>query len=288
MVADSPYVYTNSPHAYRRMAAESEIAESIAEASLGNAQPVEYAGLPAVLTLNHLSYQTGASYIYLREICERNADPYTDLSIKRRNGRSMRPISIPNPVLMEVQRWILARIVSALPVHPNSYAYSKGRSIRHCAEKHLSAKWLVKLDIHDFFQSISEAQVYQVFLGTGYQPLVSLELSRICTRYAAHVEYIDQRRYRSPRQYATIRAYNRPLLGFLPQGAPTSGALANLVAGSLDVKLTELAADHGLVYTRYADLCRARHKSAYADARVMPTGLRKGLVRAASGCLVSA
>jgi hypothetical protein len=43
-----------------------------------------------------------------------------------------------------------------------------------------------------------------------------------------------------------------------------------------------------LRYVRYADLCRARHKSAYAEARVMPTGLRKGMVRAASGFLMSA
>jgi RNA-directed DNA polymerase len=253
MIADSPYVYTDSPHMYRRLATESGIPESVISASLENAQQVESKGLPAVLTLNHLAYQTGAAYGYLRGICERADDRYTDLSIKRHNGRPMRAISVPDPVLMQVQRWILEMILSVLPVHCNSYAYTAGRSIRHCAKKHLGAKWFVKLDIRDFFPSIDEAQVYSVFRDAGYEPLISLELARICTRYVGHVDYIEKRGYRSPTQYTTIRAYNRPLLGFLPQGAPTSGALANQAATKFDVKLTKLADSYGLTYTRYAD-----------------------------------
>jgi RNA-directed DNA polymerase len=193
----------------------------------------------------------------------------------------MRETSIPDPILMEVQRWILHRILTLLPTHQNSYAYTPGRSILHCALKHLGAKWLVKLDIRDFFPSITEAQAYAIFQAAGYQPLISLEMARISTRYAGHVSYINQERYRVSPEYTTIKAYKRPMLGFLPQGAPTSGALANLVANSLDIKLTYLASSLGLVYTRYAD------DLIFSSPNDFERGAAVGLVRAARKILRS-
>jgi RNA-directed DNA polymerase len=247
---------TDSPHRYQQHGEHAGVEQSIIAASLSQAESVESKGLVSVLTLNHLAYQTGSSYGYLRGIVERNTDPYTDLSIKRRNGRRMREISIPDPTLMEVQRWILRHILTALPTHHSSYAYTIGKSILQCARKHLGAGWIVKLDIRDFFTSITEAQAYAVFQGAGYVPLVSLELARICTRYAGHVDYLNRKRYKvapDHAQYTTIKSYRRPFLGFLPQGAPTSGALANLASSTLDTKLSEIAEHHGCVYTRYAD-----------------------------------
>ena len=254
MITDSPHIYRKiGEQVYGERGEQTVDPQSVISAAIAQAQPLEAKGLAAVLTLNHLAYQTGASYGFLRSIVERNTDPYADLSIKRRNGRRMREISIPNSILMEVQRWILHKVLAPLPTHHNSYAYTAGKSILHCAQKHLGAKWIIKLDIRDFFPSINEAQAYAVFERAGYQPLVSLEMARICTRYAGHVSYLNPKRYRATPEYTTIRVYRRPLLGFLPQGAPTSGALANLVANALDMKLTDLASNHGLVYTRYAD-----------------------------------
>lgn len=254
MITDSPHIYRKvGEQVYRKRGEQAADPQSVISAAIAQAQPLEAKGLAAVLTLNHLAHQTGASYGFLRSIVERNTDPYADLSIKRRNGRRMREISIPNYILMEVQRWILHKVLAPLPTHHNSYAYTAGKSILHCAQKHLGAKWIIKLDIRNFFLSINEAQAYSVFESAGYRPLVSLEMARICTRYAGHVNYLDPKRYRATPEYAIIRVYRRPLLGFLPQGAPTSGALANLVANALDVKLTNLASNHGLIYTRYAD-----------------------------------
>jgi Reverse transcriptase (RNA-dependent DNA polymerase). len=111
----------------------------------------------------------------------------------------------------------------------------------------------VKLDIRDFFETIDERQVYEVFVEAGYQPLVSLELARLCTRYAGHAMHIDSDKYRASGSYMIIERYTKQLLGFLPQGAPTSGALANQVARGIDKRLTLLAKKYGAVYTRYAD-----------------------------------
>jgi RNA-directed DNA polymerase len=223
------------------------------DAALRQAEAVESKGLAAVLTLNHLAMRTGVSYHYLRRIVERVSDPYEDLVLRRRNGRKMRAISIPDQPLMAVQRWILQQIASQIPAHPNSYAYQRGRSIRACAARHVGARWLVKLDVENFFETIDERQVYRVFQTAGYIPLVALELARLCTRWARHADHIDDRRFAGYLKNRVIRAYNTNVLGFLPQGAPTSGALANLVVRDIDIQFSAFAQRERMVYTRYAD-----------------------------------
>ncbi len=202
-------------------------------------------GLTPLLTLGHLARLTGVSYHYLREIVERKRDPYEDIDRPKRDGTT-RPISSPEPVLMAVQRWVLRNVLRPLAPHPASFAYHPGRSIVQCAEQHLGARWLVKLDLHNFFGTVEEVRVYRVLRDLGYAPLISFELTRICTRM------------RDERQYGfgmpqVIRSYAVTRQGVLPQGAPTSGALANAAAARLDRRLAGLAAAHGVVYTRYSD-----------------------------------
>jgi RNA-directed DNA polymerase len=102
--------------------------------------------------------------------------------------------------------------------------------------------------LHDFFGSVDERQVYRIFTALGYEPLISFELARICTRLRA-----SHRDDAPPVGRYAIDAYTSSSLGTLPQGAPTSGALANLAAAQLDKDLTAYAVSHRLVYTRYAD-----------------------------------
>jgi RNA-directed DNA polymerase len=202
-------------------------------------------GLSPVLTLGHLARLTGVSYGYLREIVERKRDPYEDIVRLKRDGTT-RPISSPEPVLMSVQRWVLRNVLRPLAPHPASFAYQSGRSIVQCAEQHLGARWLVKLDLHDFFGTIDEARVYRVLRDLGYAPLISFELARICTRMRGERHF----GFGMPE---VIHSYAVARRGVLPQGAPTSGALANAVAASLDRRLASLAAANGVVYTRYSD-----------------------------------
>jgi RNA-directed DNA polymerase len=199
-----------------------------------------------ILTLNHLAQLTGATWTYLRDIVARRRDPYLSIDRLKQNGNT-RAISSPQPVLMDVQRWILHNVLSACAVHPSSYAYQRERSILKCAEAHLYSKWLVKLDIHDFFGSIPERRIYPVFHDLGYPRLLSLELARLCTRSRALIwEAEDIEKYGdSPYPVSPPTR--------LPQGAPTSGALANAVMFEADSKLHNLALDEGLVYTRYSD-----------------------------------
>jgi RNA-directed DNA polymerase len=91
--------------------------------------------------------------------------------------------------------------------------------------------------------------VFEVFAGLGYPRLLSLELCRLCTRVRGTVP--------QPLSVATKfrgkAPYDVLARGYLPQGAPTSGALANLVMRDADRVLTAFADRHGLVFTRYSD-----------------------------------
>jgi RNA-directed DNA polymerase len=79
-------------------------------------------------------------------------------------------------------------------------------------------------------------------------------MARICTRQAVFNSFPDPIKFRVHfRKDSSIPRYGTDLLGFLPQGSPTSGALANLVAGRMDRSLAALAGHEELVYTRYSD-----------------------------------
>lgn len=203
-------------------------------------------GVTPVMSLRHLSYLTGVSYLYLRKVVQRQIDPYRDIVREKRTGGN-REISSPHPLLRTVQRWILDNILCSIDRNYSSFAYAKGVSIVDCAGQHVGAKWLVKLDLHNFFGTIYEKNIYQIFRGLGFRKLISFELARLCTRMEENSTPVNFDRY------TVIRSYNSGRQGILPQGAPTSGALANAVASNLDNRLQDIALSRGLVYTRYSD-----------------------------------
>ncbi|MEP9358766.1 reverse transcriptase family protein [Sphingomonas sp. KR3-1] len=242
-----------SPHQYRANALAAGLSSQTIQHVLAQAERVERNGVPAILTLRHLAHITGADYKYLRAIVSRSEDGYTPFTIRKKTGGS-RLIASPEPQLLSVQRWIARQVLANRPVHICSMAYARGASPLKCASRHIGARWLFKFDIHDFFESISEDRVYSIFRSCGYQPLIAFELARICTRvhsaYASIPPRWQSRRVHGPTE---ITAYSDDRLGHLPQGAPTSPMLSNLVSEPMDDLLASLARSQGLVYTRYSD-----------------------------------
>lgn len=228
--------------------------DELLASAIAQARAVEVSGAPAIVTLRHLAARMDVDYRYLRSvIANRAGDRYRDFSISKRGGGGRR-IAVPEARLMAVQRWIVREILRGRPVHPDSHAYAAGSSIVACAQRHCMAGWLLKLDIHDFFESVPERSVYDVFRAIGYQPLVSFELARLCTRPWV-VPPEERRDARTVRNYSSrgIELYRRELTGHLPQGAPTSPMLSNLACVGLDGRLSALAHSARLTYTRYSD-----------------------------------
>lgn len=208
---------TTPPHIYIRDGLSLGITREVLDAALANSKAIERHGVAPILTLGHLAHLTDINPNFLREVVQRTYNPYHSFEIaKRGNPSSKRKISVPELRLMTVQRWILRNVLNRTGRHEASFAFEVGESIRSCAQMHCGARWLVKLDIHNFFHSVNERQIYEVFRSFDYQPLVAFELSRICTRAVG----INVRRSNiNPNQYS-ISDYHSPVLGFLPQGAP--------------------------------------------------------------------
>lgn len=211
--------------------------------------------LPVIFTLSHLANLSDTRYSDLHSFVARSTSkkdfPYKNFTIKKRSG-GKRWISVPAPALMAVQKWISKNILNNIAPHHSSFAYAINRRIKDHAERHCSAKWILKIDIKDFFNNISELQIYYLFIKLGYPDLLAFEMARICTRETPRRK---GKRWNND-NYNSEKPYNSEHIGSLPQGAPTSPALSNLVFFDIDQKLETLAFELGATYSRYADdLC---------------------------------
>lgn len=246
-----------SLHAYLKRLRDSGAPEEYIDAVRRHAKPLADCGLPVILTLGHLAHTTATSLGVLTGIIKRRIDPYRVFAIRKRSG-GKRFICVPESGLLHVQRWIHHHILcspAALKSLSNcATAYTPGSSHIVNAKRHLGAAWILKLDITRFFESISERQVYHVFRGLGYRALVAFCLTRLCTRVLPASS--DRRLHRHTKRWQPglqRKFLGARVVGHLPQGAPTSPMLANLVCVALDAELLKIAVREGLTYSRYAD-----------------------------------
>lgn len=163
---------------------------------------------------------------------------------KAKSGR-YRLIEIPKPLLKLAQRRVLRAILDAIPPHEAAQGFRRGSSVRDFVEPHAGRPMLIRMDLEDFFPSIGFAKVMRLFLTAGYPEAVAHALTRLVT-HPAPFSVLAER----PLAWAERR---RLAVSHLPQGAPTSPALANLCAFRLDCRLMGLARAAGADYTRYAD-----------------------------------
>jgi len=150
-------------------------------------------------------------------------DAYRRFTIAKRGGGS-RDILAPCRALKFVQRRILRRILQPLDRHPAAHGFRVYRGIRSNAAYHCGKEMVLSLDLADWFPSITSKRVYGLFRALGWPANLASVLTRLTTWE-----------------------------GRLPQGAPTSPTIANLIARRLDCRLTGLATRRQLTYTRYAD-----------------------------------
>jgi RNA-directed DNA polymerase len=214
-------------------------------AGLSKAAGAQAAGLPLLPDVKALALAIGVPVAELRFLSYERAlsriSHYQRFLIPKKSGGT-RQISAPMPRLKRAQYWILDNILAKVPVHEAAHGFVPGRSILTNAAPHAGREIVVNLDLKDFFPTLSWRRVRGKFQGLGYSGAVATVLALICTEPDAdEVELDGQRLFvrKGPRR--------------LPQGAPTSPALTNLVCLRLDKRLAGLAAKLGFTYTRYAD-----------------------------------
>lgn len=171
-----------------------------------------------------------------------------------RPGRPARVIERPKQRLKGIQRRILHEILDWIPVHNAAHGFTRGRSVQTHAREHSGQYVIVRLDLKDFFASIAAGRVYGIFRTAGYPESVAYVLTALTTNVVASMLWQSLPRPTDPTQIPAHHRLGRRLATpHLPQGSPTSPALANLAAFRLDRRLSGLATSLEIGYSRYAD-----------------------------------
>lgn len=247
--------------------------------------------IPAITTTADLADWLGLNvseldwFADLKGLCCKGSLPrlsHYHYRILAKNSGNIRLIEVPKTRLKELQQKILREILERIPVHEAGHGFRKGRSIKTFVAPHVGRRVVVRMDLRDFFPSLNAARIQAFFRTAGYPEDVADLLAGICTNEVPRGIWpnsemtLDWQRLREAHDL-----YGRP---HVPQGAPTSPALANLCFYRTDCRLAGLAESAGAVYTRYADDLafsggeeferRAERFSIHAAAIAMEEGFR--------------
>jgi RNA-directed DNA polymerase len=150
---------------------------------------------------------------------------YVTFSIPKKSG-GVRQIDAPKTALKIIQAKLNEVLLSVYSPKPSVYSFLPGRSIVGNAGRHRHRRWVFNLDLVDFFPSINFGRVRGLFMGKPYNrpEAVATVLAQICC--------FDNR---------------------LPQGAPSSPIVSNMICAKMDSELQKLAQRCQCTYTRYAD-----------------------------------
>jgi len=186
-------------------------------------RPPNIQPLPDIDSIDELAFHMHLDSDRLRTITISGSRYYLHYLIPKRNGKH-RLIRQPSFEIKGIQSWILREILDKL--FPSSYATAflpRTPLIRN-AIPHINNRYLLSIDLIDFFDNVKFESIYHVFTSAGYSNEVAWALSRLCT--------CD---------------------GSLPQGGITSPALSNLVSARMDKRIGGLCSKYNFCYTRYAD-----------------------------------
>jgi len=150
---------------------------------------------------------------------------YRTFSIPKKNGAE-RIINAPKVILLRIQQTFAKELFTIYTPRKGTHGFIKGRSIVTNAEKHVNKKYVFNIDLKDFFGSIHFGRVRNLLRADPFN--YSYEGATILAQICCHN-------------------------GALPQGAPTSPVISNMICWKLDAQLQQLAHENRCTYSRYAD-----------------------------------
>jgi hypothetical protein len=221
--------------------------------------------VPAIDDLAALAGWLGVTPDHLAWFADRRSMERTATDERLRHHRrrwarkvdgSPRLLEAPKRELKDLQRQVLHHILDRVPAHDAAHGFRPGRSALTAARLHVGRPVVLRFDLESFFTAVGAGRVYGLFRLAGYPEPVAHTLAALCTTVTPRAVLRE-----APPAPVGVRGAverRRRLLHHLAaphlaQGAPTSPALANLVAFGLDRRLAGLAERLGARYTRYAD-----------------------------------
>ena len=199
--------------------------------------------------LERIEWLMGRAHDFRETRADRPRSAHYHPLLKAKRSGGLRLIEIPKPELKKVQRMLLAGLLDAIPTHEGVHGFVRGRSAISHARGHAGHAVVIAYDLRDFFNSIGVARIRALWRTLGYAEGVADALARLTTTgtpLAVRERLLDAGAIDS---MGAKRLASR----HLPQGAPTSPAMANLCAFGLDLRLDGLAWRFGAHYSRYAD-----------------------------------
>lgn len=176
-----------------------------------------------ILDTCHLSQLVGYSEHLLFSVSASPSHFYREYKIAKKSGGT-RTLNEPLPTLKAVQKFILTEVLRDVEPHKVAKAFRKNYTLRGNAAIHRRRPFMLKIDIKDFFSNIDRHAIFTLFYDLGYTRQLARLLTGLCT-----------------------------LNNGLPQGAPTSPMLSNLVMRDFDRAVFEHCVKNEIFYTRYAD-----------------------------------
>lgn len=187
-----------------------------------------------------IEYKQLRYLVYHRDVV--TFDNYHRYTIPKKKGGE-RNIAAPKAILKNAQRKILEDILYKVTASNNTHGFLAEKSVITNAKAHKATpELLLTMDIQDFFPTVTFARVKGMFKSFGYSAYVASLLAMLCT-------YCE----RMPIEVRGITRYVKTSERILPQGAPTSPMITNILCLKLDKRLSALASKYNATYTRYAD-----------------------------------
>ena len=181
------------------------------------------AGLPPFPTPTDLGLLLGVSPRLITAMAFFPRKYYREFRMPKRTG-GKRKIVAPRTYLKTVQKFILRHILQKQRLSNEVTGFVRGRGILQNARVHRRAKYLLNIDLKDFFGSIHTGKIITLYRKLGFTSEMARVLAQLCT-------------------YENC----------LPQGAPTSPYLANLAFAQADAAIVRLCSNFSITYSRYAD-----------------------------------
>ena len=231
---------------YSKIAKEEGHSDEFIKETLEYAEHLEAKNLPVIFSTLHLSMLIGIEFHVMNNIIKNRCTFYKSYEIKKRKGGT-RQISSPHRTLKIIQQWINKNILQCIPIDEQAYGFCPKKSIVDNAKKHLNHDYILNIDLLKFFDTITEERVYGIFKSLGYHSNLAVDLAKLCTSYL-NEDYINSFDEIVRDKFKKI--INKAVL---PQGAPTSPTLSNIIARRLDKRLFGYAKNNNLQYSRYAD-----------------------------------
>lgn len=203
--------------------------------------------LPVIYDLFHMARLIGMRPSRLINMVKDRDHLYNTYKVRKKSG-GHRWIMSPIEELRVVQYWILNQVLNKISVHDAAHGFVKEKSIVSNAEQHTGKEVVLNIDLYRFFDTITEKRVYGLIRGLGYTDKLSLDLARLlCVK--PDVDYWDTIKKEKVFDEVYITGYE----AILPQGAPTSPIISNLIAKNLDLSIATYCTKSNLSFTRYAD-----------------------------------